>query len=53
MQAHKLATYEDNRLSIVYCELCSAEGQDLFCPCPGKYVGKDNSKTVDNKKEND
>lgn len=38
---HKTTSYPDGFKQVVYCRVCSAEGDDLLKPCPGKYVGKD------------
>jgi len=36
--AHKLSQYNDAGVWIVFCTRCSAEGDALTVPCPGKYV---------------
>ena len=36
--AHSLSQYNDSGVWVVFCKKCSAEGDQLTKPCPGKYV---------------
>lgn len=48
---HKLDTYLDDRAMIVFCKVCSAEGEFLAQPCPGHFVANRDRKQVDTKSE--
>lgn len=49
---HDLGYYQDGRVSVAYCKLCSAEGEKLLEDCPQKFISdQDNFKnTLDEKK---
>lgn len=44
---HRLDAYRDNFKWVVFCRVCSREGDELIKPCPGKYE----QKTIDTDKE--
>jgi hypothetical protein len=46
---HRLSQYRDGEVWVVFCKVCSGEGDQLKVPCPGKYVDK----IVDKDKEPD
>lgn len=47
---HILSTYDDDRKKVVFCALCSAEGDFLAVPCPGKFI-PNRERVVDTAKE--
>lgn len=47
---HKLGAYQNDRIWIAFCKVCSREGNLLSEPCPGKYVSM-LEKQVDTSKE--
>lgn len=47
---HKLGAYQQDRIWIAFCRVCSREGNLLAEPCPGKYVSS-LQKEVDKDKE--
>lgn len=49
--SHKLSAYLDDRVWVTFCKLCSAEGNFLAEPCPGKFVVR-SANQVDTVKEN-
>jgi len=51
--AHRLSQYNDSGVWVLFCTKCSAEGDGLTKPCPGKYVEKSVNKNIDKSKEQD
>jgi hypothetical protein len=35
---HKLSSYLEDRKQILFCRVCSAEGDLLSEPCPGQFI---------------
>lgn len=50
---HDLGSYQDGRVSVAYCKLCSAEGEKLSEDCPQKILLNQNifKNTLDEKKQ--
>ncbi len=40
MNQHDISYYWENDTKIAFCRVCSAEGADLICDCPGEFVDK-------------
>ena len=47
---HKLDAYHDDRVLVPFCRVCSAEGDFLAEPCPGKFI-PNRDKKLDSVKE--
>ena len=50
-RAHKLSQYRDGDVWVVFCSICSAEGDKLTASCPGGYIEKKLDKEVDKQTE--
>lgn len=46
---HVLGSYLDGHVTVVFCKVCSAEGEKLLIDCPGKIIDNDKN-NLDEKK---